>query len=356
MVVVAALSGQSAAQELDELPFGGEVRVEPVGYPARGGYEGRSIETVYDCLSNVFSNGSHASLGVCSEILEDVSFAPGPWGQPSGSGPAHLITEVSYGIAFSTTPTSTEQILLIFWDRDDVRFEGQEGALSSMVRLTAEPLGVVRIDLGVLVPFAWHLTADLSGMPGGGIAVPPDDNGIALQVAWVYGGCQPTRYQDMSQCVYEGCSSTTNRRLSFGSNTLQPAGGNPASIGSTIPSYGRDIGNSAMCGNIGWFVGNGGPSVNQGNIEHRSITAGAGSSQLGYELLLRGTVNTQCCNADFNRDGDFGTDADIEAFFGCLAGDCCGTCPGSADFNCDGNIGTEQDVEGFFRVLAGGSC
>jgi hypothetical protein len=64
-----------------------------------------------------------------------------------------------------------------------------------------------------------------------------------------------------------------------------------------------------------------------------------------------------CGNADFNGDGDFGTDADIEAFFACLAGNCCGTCyAGGSDFNADGDSGTDADIESFFRVLAGGSC
>jgi hypothetical protein len=61
------------------------------------------------------------------------------------------------------------------------------------------------------------------------------------------------------------------------------------------------------------------------------------------------------CSGDFNNDGDVGTDADIEAFFACLAGNCCATC-GRADFNGDGDIGTDADIESFFRVLAGGSC
>ena len=63
------------------------------------------------------------------------------------------------------------------------------------------------------------------------------------------------------------------------------------------------------------------------------------------------TVNT----ADFNGDGDIGTDADIEAFFACLGGNCCPTC-GSADLNADGDTGTDADIESFFRVLGGGSC
>jgi hypothetical protein len=63
------------------------------------------------------------------------------------------------------------------------------------------------------------------------------------------------------------------------------------------------------------------------------------------------TVNS----ADFNGDGDSGTDADIEGFFACLAGSCCAAC-GSADFNGDGDTATDADIESFFRVLAGGPC
>jgi len=61
------------------------------------------------------------------------------------------------------------------------------------------------------------------------------------------------------------------------------------------------------------------------------------------------------CTADFNHDGDTGTDQDIEAFFACLGGTCCPACTG-ADFNADGDIGTDQDIESFFRVLGGGPC
>ena len=64
-----------------------------------------------------------------------------------------------------------------------------------------------------------------------------------------------------------------------------------------------------------------------------------------------------CGTADFDGDGDTGTDADIEAFFACLAGNCCATCWHlGADFNGDGDVGTDGDIEAFFRVLAGGQC
>jgi hypothetical protein len=78
-----------------------------------------------------------------------------------------------------------------------------------------------------------------------------------------------------------------------------------------------------------------------------------------YELpfMLEGTSGPGCGTSDFNGDGESGTDADIEAFFACLAGNCCATCWHlGADFNADGDSGTDADIESFFRVLAGGPC
>jgi hypothetical protein len=62
-----------------------------------------------------------------------------------------------------------------------------------------------------------------------------------------------------------------------------------------------------------------------------------------------------CWSADFDGDGDTGTDADIETFFACIAGNCCATCA-SADFNSDGDTATDADIEAFFRILAAGNC
>ncbi len=80
---------------------------------------------------------------------------------------------------------------------------------------------------------------------------------------------------------------------------------------------------------------------------HPSLTRGGSVTSNAAAL----TINS----ADFNGDGDTGTDGDIEAFFACLAGNCCPSC-GSADFNGDGDTGTDLDIEVFFRVLAGGTC
>jgi hypothetical protein len=72
----------------------------------------------------------------------------------------------------------------------------------------------------------------------------------------------------------------------------------------------------------------------------------------GFGMAAR---EPRTCDADFNHDGDSGTDADIEAFFRAIAGSICATC-GSPDFDGDGDSGTDRDIEAFFRVMAGGPC
>ncbi|HYE62183.1 MAG TPA: hypothetical protein VD997_09315 [Phycisphaerales bacterium] len=81
------------------------------------------------------------------------------------------------------------------------------------------------------------------------------------------------------------------------------------------------------------------------------------SLQSPIAMRLVQTNAPVCGTADYNGDGDIGTDQDIEAFFACLGGSCCPTCfEGGSDFNGDGDFGTDQDIESFFRVLGGGPC
>jgi hypothetical protein len=77
------------------------------------------------------------------------------------------------------------------------------------------------------------------------------------------------------------------------------------------------------------------------------------TNQVVAEVVAGG--GQPCWTADFNGDGEFATDADIEAFFACLAGNCCPLCAPS-DFNGDGDAATDGDIESFFRVLSGGAC
>jgi hypothetical protein len=80
-------------------------------------------------------------------------------------------------------------------------------------------------------------------------------------------------------------------------------------------------------------------------------------SDIRAELWALPSCLPACGPADFDGDGSAGTDADIEAFFACLAGSCCAACWHlGADFDHDGDTGTDADIEAFFRVLAGGGC
>jgi hypothetical protein len=111
---------------------------------------------------------------------------------------------------------------------------------------------------------------------------------------------------------------------------------------------------------FGWFDQS---NPNTGTIandaSHRSGGGALGTNSRGtyLELVAVGCgTGGLCCRSDFDADGAVGDDADIEAFFSCLAGNCCLECPPNADFNCDGDPGTDADIESFFRVLAGGAC
>jgi hypothetical protein len=103
---------------------------------------------------------------------------------------------------------------------------------------------------------------------------------------------------------------------------------------------------------VGWTVGSG---------RVYSFLSTCGPAQLADANFGRLFTNVfggqRCGSADFDCDGDVATDADIESFFRCLAGNCpAPPCGSSADFNADGDSATDADIEAFFRVLAGGTC
>ena len=94
----------------------------------------------------------------------------------------------------------------------------------------------------------------------------------------------------------------------------------------------------------------------RGSSRDGRVLVGTGIHNFGSEAWVA-TLARFCGTADFNCDGAVATDADIEAFFACLSGNCPpDPCASSADFNGDGAVGTDGDIEAFFRVLAGGTC
>jgi subtilisin-like proprotein convertase family protein len=89
-----------------------------------------------------------------------------------------------------------------------------------------------------------------------------------------------------------------------------------------------------------------------------TLAGWAGSPAGGdYRIALTGVcfAARPCASADYNGDGDNGTDQDILDFFACLEGDCCPTCP-PPDIDGDGDVGTDADIAAFFRAFSGGGC
>jgi hypothetical protein len=88
-----------------------------------------------------------------------------------------------------------------------------------------------------------------------------------------------------------------------------------------------------------------------------TVTDSSGFTGSDTVMITVSPPGNHCGSADFNCDGAFGTDADIDAFFACLAGSCPPPpCTSNADFNGDGASATDADIESFFRVLSGGPC
>jgi|GEM_PF-5444761 len=155
------------------------------------------------------------------------------------------------------------------------------------------------------------------------------------------GGAWPVTSETFQVVLYEGSNN-----IEFRYGSISPASNTGIDQGFGLGPTGDDY-------TIGIENADGSAAV---------FTSGAGLGTGNVSLLLNSNTSVVSCGplcgtSDFNGDGDFGTDQDIEAFFACLGGQCCPTCfVGGSDFNGDGDFGTDQDIESFFRVLGGGNC
>lgn len=159
--------------------------------------------------------------------------------------------------------------------------------------------------------------------------------------------------------IATGCSA--DGRTIVGASGATPVvwvDGNPASVVDRLGAGGVDLSTWARFSYAAdtsdhWPRISGDAGTIAGVGQHQF---GPDPSQIRNELWIA-HFPPACGTADYNGDGDSGTDADIEAFFACLSGHCCPACYlGGADFNADGDSGTDADIESFFRVLAGGPC
>jgi hypothetical protein len=149
----------------------------------------------------------------------------------------------------------------------------------------------------------------------------------------------PVTSENFQVILHEG---TNNIEFRYGLISPVDTSGNNQGTGQDASGGDRTIGVEDTTGFVAYSV----PSATH-----------TGQGLLFTYVVPPSPCGPTCGTADFDGDGDVGTDADIESFFACLAGNCCPTChPGGADFDGDGDTGTDADIEAFFRVLAGGNC
>jgi probable HAF family extracellular repeat protein len=214
-------------------------------------------------------------------------------------------------------------------------------------------------------PFRWTEATGMVDLSGG--AFSGTARGVSPNGVWIVGG-----------------NNTSGRAFRWSEDTgftdLGLALGAPTSIAAGVSNDGKRV--LAISGGRAclWRESTGtmeylqlilalehGIDIGAWNLTVPQSISADGTTMTGYGINPSGQTQAwvvyippdtpPCGTADFDGDGDIGTDADIEAFFACLAGNCCDTCfPGGADFNGDGDIGTDADIEAFFRVLAGGTC
>jgi hypothetical protein len=127
--------------------------------------------------------------------------------------------------------------------------------------------------------------------------------------------------------------------------TVRIRNSNALRVGDVYPVFGHEAGSAQAFSSLV------APNIGGGRVLQM---VRSGSPAITSVQVVAGSPSC-FLNADFDGDEDSGTDADIEAFFACVAGSCCATCA-SADFNGDGDVATDADIEAFFRILAGQPC
>jgi probable HAF family extracellular repeat protein len=317
---------------------------EAFRWTAPGGMQGLGFLPSGGYVSRVYGS-SHDGLAACGENLF----------QPTGAPPPLPITQ-----AFRWTAAGGMQGLGFL---PGAGFHSTARSISAdgsvVVGWTADSTFANR-------PFRWTQETGMVDISGG--AFSGTARGVSADGVWVVGSnsttgrafrwSQATGFTDLGVAL--GAPSSAAAAVSAdGRRVLTVSGGRACLWRETTGTmeylqlmlsidYGIDMGN--------WNL-----TVAQGISADGTTMTGYGINPAGqtqaWVVVIPPENSLGCCTSDYDGDGDFGTDADIEAFFFCLAGNCCATCyPGGADVNADGDVGTDADIEAFFRILSGQIC
>ena len=204
---------------------------------------------VYDntLASFVFNS---VTIGLCSHVLEDISFNPGPYGSEF-TGP-RTITGLSYALSVSGS-SALFDLRFSFYRQSDAVFTGFTGVGTNMINPNATPYYTVTIQQSDLVCPGFTTQFGYMMLPSAAI-VPAGETGLWLDAAIVEPGT-PGSAPLTSTNLFQTNKTITRVAFQLGSRSgaLGPtffgpqtpdalaAASNPAAIGSTSVLYGRDI-------------------------------------------------------------------------------------------------------------------
>ena len=207
-------------------------------------------------------------------------------------------------------------------------------------------------------PFRWTQATGMVDITGGqftGTArgVSPDGRYIVgsiseISSAYLYDSNDPPGTYTLLPWL-PGSASSVAADVSRAASFILGVSGGRACLWTTQPQGGYTVQDLNAFAPPGWNL-----TVAISMSDDGTRLTGHGTNPQGQTQGWLILMPSRLCPVDFNGDSDFGTDQDIEAFFRCLAGECCPTCfLGGSDINGDGDYGTVQDIESFFRCLAG---
>jgi hypothetical protein len=260
--------------------------------------------------------------------------------RPGGSANDADVEVAPVDMSLAGVPVPAGSVLYIDGESGVAEVYAVDPATGTVIATLVTQFGVSHVVGGAYHPQRGTLFLVQDRVPGGAAAnriAEVDAATGAVLSSWVTTATRPTftvNYGDLDVAPNGNLFIVSSDELSIGEFTPE---------GAFVQEHAYPTGVSSVCG-IG--------------VDQATCTVWVASTSSTVWRL--GLPASQCLvpcagGADFDGDGDIGTDADIEAFFACLAGNCCATC-GTSDFNGDGDVGTDADIESFFRVLAGGPC
>jgi hypothetical protein len=242
---------------------------------------------VYDnTLAGVFNP---VTIGLCSHVLEDISFNPGPYGTDFTG--TRTITGLSYALSVSGS-SALFDLRFSFYRQSDAVFTGFTGVGTSMINPNATPYYTVTIQQSDLVCPGFTTQFGYMMLPSAAI-VPADETGLWLDAAIVEPGT-PGSAPLTSTNLFQANKVATRVAFQLGSRSgaMGPsfvgpqtpaalaAASNPALIGYTSVMYGRDINFDAT------FTGQA-TATTTGSSELRySLGANQSGQSPGYGLIF----------------------------------------------------------------------